>query len=311
MNLLDRHTFFGIALLVALVMSYFFSISGLGDTKQYLSNVIVLSENESDLLLINSHKSLFYVFLFTISKWIGANPAYGIFFVGILSFISMLLLGLREVRPNRSFLIFFTGLVIVTSPYFLYFFLSNIRSGFSLVLCLLGLVVLRRFYLRIFFVAAAFAAHKISFIIVGIYLFFHIFKRFFGNCSFGIWFLALGILNGFAVSLILFDIGLVSFDKEAWGSGFLYTVGYHVAFIAVCKLFWEDNFLSVAALSALLFSAWCYLADIHAVRMLSLSGVLCLFLVLRHNGKNTDAKLLVMALLFALSIFHYYLILGS
>lgn len=310
MNRSDKITFFCIAILVAVVMSYVFSILGLGDMKQYLENTLTLNEKESELV-VGSHKSLFYVALFAISKWIGTSPAVGIFSVGILSFVSVVLLGLREIRLNRSVIIFFTGLVIVTSPYFLYFFLSNIRSGLSFVLCWLGLVVLRPFSFRILFIFTAFAAHFMSLFIVGIYFFFHTFKRLFGNCSFGVWFLALGMLNAFAVSLIAFDLGLGSFSSEAWGSGVLYTVGYHFAFMAVCKLFWEDDFPSVAALSALLFSAGCYLADIHAVRMLSLSGVLCLFLVLRHNGKNADAKLLVMALLFALSFFHYYLIVSS
>jgi hypothetical protein len=310
MNRLDRLTFFCIAILVAVVMSYVFSISGLGDTKQYLINVLAISEREHEQV-INSHKSYFYVAVFAISKWIGINPEFGIFAVGILSFVSAVLLGLREIRLHRSVIIFFTGLVIVTSPYFLYFFLSNLRSGVSFILCWLGLVVLKPFYFRILFISAAFAAHFISFFLVGIYLFFLTFKRVFGNRSFGIWFLALGMLNGFAVSLIASDYGLSLFVTEPWGSGVLYTVGYHVAFMAVCKLFWEDDFPSVAALSALLFSAGCYLADIHAVRMLSLSGVLCLFLALRHNGKNADAKLLVIALLFALSFVHYYLIVSS
>ena len=149
MNRLDRHTFFCIAILVAVVMSYVFSNSGLGDTKQYLENTLALSEKESELV-IGSHKSLFYVVLFAISKWIGTNPAFGIFAVGILSFVSVVLLGLREIRLNRSVIIFFTGLVIVTSPYFLYFFLSNIRSGLSFVLCWLGLVVVRPFYFECF-----------------------------------------------------------------------------------------------------------------------------------------------------------------
>ena len=158
---------------------------------------------------------------------------------------------------------------------------------------------------------AAFAAHQIALFIVGIYFFYHTLKRLFGKCSFGIWFLALSMLSGFVISFLVFDIGLGSFSTEAWGSGILYTVGYQIAFLAVCRLFWEDSFPSVAALSALLFSVGCYIADIHAVRMLSLSGVLCLFLALRHDGKDNKAKMLVMALLFALSFFHYYLIFRS
>ena len=96
-----------------------------------------------------------------------------------------------------------------------------------------------------------------------------------------------------------------------WGSGTGYTLGYLFTLLMYCRFYWTNHPIWIAALFNLILAFFLFVSDIHAIRILSLAGVLCLCGTFQRNKLNLDGKFISSCALGILAIYHYYLILST
>lgn len=285
---------------------------GLGDVKQYLINLEGISVYE-DILGSGqiSEKAYFYIFILYISYLTGIAAVDIFSIIGIGSYACVLLAS-NKISSNRiSISVQLTNLVLVTSPFYIYFFMSNVRSGLSFAICFLALCYFKSRLIKFFLAVSAVIVHKIALVLIFYYLVYYFVSLGFGKLKFLTWFIIIGIGTMLLVISLINGYLPLKVNFEPWGAGSAYSIGYMTALLLLTRFFWSDNPLWFSALSTNILAFCLFIADVHAVRILSLAGVLCACGVFLNNRISVLGKYILISLLYGLSSYHYYLIVSA
>ena len=292
--------------IIATCMQYYFISLNMGDHAQYTENIYwIMMDYEN---VGRSEKSWFYIFIFLIANFLNFSPLKVLGFLALVSYAGTLFISIRHGNQRISTSTYLASFTLLMSPTYVYFFLSNYRSGLAFAVCLFALIYLKSIYTRLPILLGSVFLHKVAvFVILGFAL--HLFvRKVFGKLSFVPWLILLIFANGFIVICLKSGYGPFGTRIEPWGSGTGYTLSYIFVLLIYCRLFWVDHPLWVAALSSLLFAFFAFIADMHAVRILNQALILCLCGTFLNNKKNLQDKYFVIYLLNILTIYHFYLI---
>ena len=287
-------------------MQYYFISLNMGDHEQYIDNITRFSTAREEVG--TSEKSWFYIFIFLISNFFNFSPFNILDFLAIAAYAGTLFVSIRNGNQRISTSTYLASFTLLMSPTYIYFFLSNYRSGLAFAVCLFGLIYLKSIYTRLPILIGSVFLHKVAvFVILGFAL--HLFaRRLFGKLSFLSWFIVLIFVCGFIVICLKNGYGPFGTIIEPWASGAGYTLGYIFVLLMYCRFFWVDHPLWVAALLSLTFALCAFITDMHAVRILNQALILCLCGTFINNKKNLVGKYLAISLLNILTIYHFYLI---
>ena len=287
-------------------MQYYFISLNIGDHEQYTDNIYRFSNEREEIG--TSEKSWFYLLIFLISNSLNFSPINVLGFLALISYAGTLFISIRHGNQRISTSTYLASFTLLMSPTYIYFFLSNYRSGVAFAVCLFALIYLKSIYTRLPVLIGSVFLHKVAvFVILGFAL--HLFvNKIFGKLSFVSWLILLFFVSGFLVICLKSGYGPFGTEIVSWKSGVGYTLGYFFVLLMYCRLFWVDHPLWIAALLSLLFAFCAFIADMHAVRLLNQALVLSLCGTFLNNKKNLNGKYFAIYLLNILTIYHFYLI---
>ena len=292
--------------IIATCLQYYFISLNIGDHAQYADNIYRFSNTLEEVG--RSEKSWFYIFIFVIATSLNFSPLNVLGFLALASYAGTLFVSIRHANQRISTSTYLASFTILVSPTYIFFFLSNYRSGVAFAVCLFALIYLKSIYTRLPILIGSVFLHKVAvFVIIGFAL--HLFvSKIFGKLSFVSWSIILFFVSVFIVIFLKNGYGPFGTIIESWASGTGYTLGYFFVLLMYCRLFWVDHPLWVAALLSLLFAFCAFLVDMHAVRLLNQALILCLCGTFLNNKKNLKGKYFAIYLLNILTIYHFYLI---
>ena len=116
-------------------MQYYFISLNIGDHAQYTENITKFSNAIEDVG--TSEKSWFYILIFLISNSLNFSPLNVLGFLALISYAGTLFISIRHGNQRISTSTYLASFTLLVSPTYIYFFLSNYRSGLAFAVCLL------------------------------------------------------------------------------------------------------------------------------------------------------------------------------
>ena len=130
----NNYIYIIICTIIATCMQYYFISLNMGDHAQYADNIYRFSVEREEIG--TSEKSWFYIFIFLISGILNFSlSTYS--FLALISYAGTLFISIRHGNQRISTSTYLASFTLLMSPTYIYFFLSNYRSGVaSLYACL-------------------------------------------------------------------------------------------------------------------------------------------------------------------------------